>query len=99
MEELRPRNGKVLGGWFLFNVVVQGIYLFMLYRDSRRNSILTSMTGFYVLIALSGIYFLLILVYLLMPGVQTRGFDLGFIVWGCATTVLISLAWVLEGLI
>ena len=94
MNQFTPRNGQVFLLWFLGNAIAQAVYLYFLLRNCRDDGDLSAMRVFYVTLTLSGIYVLPTLGYTIMPGSgRTRKHDRVFIVWGCVTTVFVSLVW------
>jgi hypothetical protein len=82
--------------WILGNGCVQITYLILLCRECRHNPYITNMTLFYGPLCLTLIYMIPALFYLSLSKL-TKSRDRVFVVWGCATSVLVSLFCLIPG--
>ena len=84
--------------WILGNGGVQILYLILLYRACRTNPYITGLTLFYGPLTVSLIYLVPASFYLTLSE-RTKFRDRVFMVWGCATSVLVSLFCLMPGYI
>ena len=82
--------------WILGNGCLQVVYLTLLWRTCRHNPYITSLSLVYGSLGLALIYGIPALFYLLASE-WTKSRDRVFIVWGCATSVLMSLLCLIPG--
>lgn len=76
--------------WILGNVCLHIVYLTLLCQRSRQNPYFTGNSLVYGSLGLALIYGIPALIYL-FASEWTKSRDRVFIVWGCATSVLMSL--------